>query len=192
MLPVMRVLLDMNCANVEGAIPDLNIIESWGTEGRIDLRVAVAFEREARQWRGPRGASAQEKACALRPIPQPMVYDLQGENSGGALDSDDCYYDDRRGPWFDDIARILFPSTEPQALTGNQEQDVLHLLTAESARGFFITNDSDIVGPHKPQALAQLGINVLRPAAFVGQMRAAHGWGASPDDPRSDPLSSRS
>ena len=172
----MRVLLDTNCANVRGASPDLNIIERWGTEGRIDLRVAVAFEREARQWRGPRGASAQEKARALRPIPQPMVFDLQGENSGGAFDSDDCYLDDRPGPRFDDVARILFPSAVPKALTGNQEQDVLHLLTAERAGGFFITNDNDSVGPYKRQALAQLGINVLRPAAFVAQMRAAYGW----------------
>jgi len=62
----MRVLLDTNCANVRGVSPDLNIIERWGTEGRIDLRVAVAFEREARQWRGPRGASAQERSATSR------------------------------------------------------------------------------------------------------------------------------
>lgn len=88
-------------------------------------------------------------------LPEPFTFDVS------AFDSE-CYLD-APGPSFDEIAGILFPRITVARLNENQQNDVMHVLTAIGMRAhMLVSNDQDIAAPLKARKLQEHGLLVMR------------------------------
>ena len=94
-----QITVDTSAVNARGSLVDMNLIERWHAEGRVEIHVPRQVLEEIRTHRDAKGrALYSEKAEAF------------GSVAGEA--------DGRPGAAPGDIARLLFPHTKPEAMTG--------------------------------------------------------------------------
>lgn len=160
-LQIRRVTLDTGCVNAKGRNLDLNKLERWASEGRLELQRSEAMLSELT------GEARVGKARSLPP--HPHLFTLDSSVLGGA--------DVLAGPDLPgEIQQILFPTAKP--LTENQRHDVEHLrLHIRTGGDVFVTlNPNDFITRGRQETLRSFGVWVLPPSELVGLLTESYGW----------------
>jgi len=156
-----RITLDTTCVNSKAAHSDLNDLERWKFEGRVQLQRSDEMLKELR------GANFVAKATQIDAHPQVFILD------SSVLDGSDVL----GGPDLEvEIREILFPRIH--SLTTNQASDVEHLrLHVRTGGDIFLTlNVNDFVTRGRQAKLASFGIWVLTPSEATGLLRKLYRW----------------
>ena len=158
---IRRITLDTGCVNAKGQNPELNTLERWAAEGKIELQRAEAMLQELR------GEARVTKAHSL--AAQPGLFTLGASVLGRP--------DVLAGPDLrSDLEEILFPTAHP--LTDNQAYDVEHLRRHVLTGGdvFVTLNVNDFVLRGRGEELRARGIWVLTPTELVTLLSELYEW----------------
>lgn len=157
-----RITIDTNCINAKQAHDQLNLLEKWKKEGKIEIQKSTPFSEEAQ---GNLKREAKEKQVSSHP----HVFILGSSFLGGGAV---LAGPDLRG----EIQAILFPGVTQ--LSSGQERDVQHLAEHVRTGGhLFLTLDtSDFMSGSKETKLRALGVWAVTPEKAVELLISVHGW----------------
>lgn len=159
--PPYRITLDTGCINARAQHDDLNLLESWGHQGRLLLQRSDAMLAEMK------GDARVVKAAALPS--HPGVFTLGVGRLGGP---DVLAGPDMKG----ELEATLFPTTS--TLSANQRHDVEHLRSHVRTGGdvFVTLNPNDFISRGRQERLRSVGIWVMSPNELVGLLLSAFRW----------------
>ncbi len=155
-----RITIDTGCLNTKRKVPSLNVLETWATEGHIEIQRADALLEEL---------SGQERIEKAQQIPDhpPLTTFPIGLGGGAVLAGPDLGQE---------LTRILFPTTKN--LTDKQKKDVRHLQQHARTGGhcFVTINTRDFIRGGKAETLrSEFGVWVFTPDEAVGLLRELYG-----------------
>jgi hypothetical protein len=153
--------VDTGSINAKGQTPELNTLERWEADGKIDLQRSDAILQELRgevRAMKARSVSAQPGLFSL----DPSVLEGPDVLAGPDLRSE--------------LEEILFPDAQP--ITDNQAQDVEHLRRHVLAGGdvFVTLNVNDFMLRGRSEELRARGIWVLTPTELVTLLSELYEW----------------
>ncbi len=162
-----RITIDTNCINAKQAHGPLNLLEKWGSEGKIEIQKSTPFSVEAQ---GNLKREAKEKQVSSHP---PMFTLGSSSLGGGAV---------LAGPDLrKEIQAILFPGVTQ--LSPSQERGVQHLAEHVRTGGhLFVTLDtSDFISGSKERKLRSFGVWAVTPEKAVELLVSVYGWSRDND-----------
>lgn len=158
---IRRITVDTGSIHAKGQTPELNTLERWEAEGKIELQRSDAILQELR------GEVRAMKAQSVRA--QPGLFSLDP----GVLEGSDVL----AGPDLrSELEEILFPDAQP--LTDSQVHDVEHLRRHVLAGSdvFVTLNVNDFVLRGRSEELRARGIWVLTPTELVTLLSELYEW----------------
>jgi hypothetical protein len=158
---IRRVTLDTGCVNAKQQDGDLNVLERWAMEGRLNLERSPVLLPELK------GATRRQKAQQLAPHPAVWVLDESCLDVDTTLAGPDVGHE---------LRSVLFPTTA--RLTSSQGTDVEHLRShvRSGADAFVTRNPRDYIRRGKQASLQQRGIWVFTPRELVELLNALYRW----------------
>jgi len=158
---IRRITVDTGSINAKGQTPELNTLERWEAEGKIDLQRSDAMPREL---------DGEAWVMKARPLSaQPGLFSLDP----GVLEGPDVL----AGPDLrSELEEILFPDARP--VTDNQASDVEHLRRHVLAGSdvFVTLNVNDFVLRGRSEELRARGIWILTPTELVRLLSELYEW----------------
>jgi len=172
----MKITIDTNLINSRNNIPQMNAIEELAKSGLLEIVVTERFTQETNF-----SKDAVDKSNTYPNVSEPFTVGLSRIGQ--------CYISSDNAnklPTFEEIARILFPLSDPMSLTENQSNDVMHLVAhCFSDSDYFVTNDrGDFIdgvrtneNRGKPlenlkrQQLSRIGISIKTPDEILIECR---------------------
>ena len=158
---IRRITVDTGSLNAKGQTHELDVLERWEAEGKIELQRSDAMVREVG------GEARVTKAYSLGSQPGLFAPDAS------ALERPDA----AAGPDLrSELEEILFPDARP--LTDNQVDDIEHLRHHVLAGGdvFVTLNVNDFVLRGRSEELRARGIWVLTPTELVTLLSELYEW----------------
>lgn len=158
---IKRITLDTGCINLKQKNDDLNTLERWAGEGRLELQRSPAMLQELT------GDARVAKAQTLEPQPSLFTLGVSALGGGDVLAGPDLPQE---------LKQILFPTAA--SLTDNQRQDVEHLrLHVRTGGHVFVTlNPNDFITRGRQDTLASFGVWVMSPQQMVQLLRQLYRW----------------
>ena len=165
--PRYRLTIDTNVINSRGRLHPMNVLERWNIERKVSIQGTFRLTIE-----NANDDARRRKTANYPNVSEPIVLGVSflGESYIG---------DNSFVPKFDDLARILFPTTAINRLTPNQENDVMHLPShIYSKADIFITkNTRDFIkGGRREKLLLKWGVVIMTPEEAISDLISKHGW----------------
>lgn len=164
-----KLTIDTNLINSKQRLADMNMLERWRDEGKLEFIGTQRLKREIAAYKNP---AASAKEASIPNISEPLVWGVGNWNEGNWADEDDT-------PEFLDVAKVLFPAIAPEALNENQQSDVMHLLAHVTAKAdVFVTNNTkDFVNDGRREQLkTKFQITVMTAEEVVTDLSSKNGW----------------
>ena len=124
------ITIDTCLINSKNKLEEMNCLEDLAKNGVIEI---VGTDRLLQETENHH--LRKSKAKSYKNISEPFTV---GYSRIGGF-----YISDGKGPEFNEIASILFPSKTPSELDRNESNDVMHLIShAHSKSNYFVTNNT--------------------------------------------------
>ena len=160
---IKRITVDTGCINAKQKISDLNKLEEWEKQSKLEIQRATPFLKE---FKGPDfHIKKAENIDEHPPLAKLGAVTLGGRSVLGGPDLSK------------EMRETMFPKVKK--LTVNQENDLQHIHEhVETGGNLFVTkNPKDFINNGKQEAVLKLGVWVVSPEDAVRIVKDTHGWG---------------